>query len=112
MPKSAHGSVKLNDTVLGSRIIPAVMRLFEDICNKEYTVRRINITLTGLEHDNGCFQTDIFTNAEDNEREKHLQQAMLHIKKRYGKNAVLKGTSYEDGATMRIRNGQIGGHRA
>ena len=112
VPKSAHGSVKLNDTVLGSRIIPAVMKLFEDICNKEYTIRRINITLTGLEHDNGCFQTDIFTNAEDNEREKHLQQAMLRIKKRYGKNAVLKGTSYEEGATMRVRNRQIGGHRA
>lgn len=46
------------------------------------------------------------------EKEKKLQKAMLGIKKRYGKNAVLKGTNYLDGATMRERNQQIGGHKA
>ena len=46
------------------------------------------------------------------ERERRIQEAMLGIKKKFGKNAVLKGTNYLDGATMRERNGQIGGHKA
>ena len=46
------------------------------------------------------------------EKEKKLQNAMLGLKKRFGKNAVLKGTNYLDGATMRERNQQIGGHKA
>ena len=46
------------------------------------------------------------------EREKKLQETILDIKKRFGKNSVLKGTSFLDGATMRERNGQIGGHKA
>ena len=46
------------------------------------------------------------------EKEKRLQEATLVIKKRYGKNAILKGTNYQEGATMRERNQQIGGHRA
>ena len=48
----------------------------------------------------------------DEEKEKKLQQAVLDIKKRYGKNAVLRGTSYQEGATARSRNSQIGGHKA
>ena len=44
--------------------------------------------------------------------EKQMQKAMLSIKQRYGKNAILKGTNFKEGATMRQRNGQIGGHRA
>ena len=50
--------------------------------------------------------------AEAKEREKHLQQALLEIKKRYGKNAVLKGMNLEEGATTIERNSQIGGHKA
>lgn len=50
--------------------------------------------------------------AEVKEREKHLQQALLEIKKRYGKNAVLKGMNLEEGATTIERNSQIGGHKA
>ena len=49
---------------------------------------------------------------EELEREKRIQQAMLHIKKRYGKNAILKGMNLEDGATAKERNRQIGGHKA
>lgn len=55
---------------------------------------------------------DFFTDTSKLEREKALQETMLGIKKKFGKNAVLKGTNYLDGATMRERNGQIGGHRA
>ena len=55
---------------------------------------------------------DFFTDTKKLEKEKKLQQAMLGIKNKYGKNAVLKASSYEEGATMRRRNAQIGGHSA
>ena len=68
-------------------------------------------------------QMDIFTDYEllqkeeeklkkDLEKEKRLQQATLQIKKKYGKNAVLKGMNFEEGATAKERNGTIGGHKA
>ena len=72
---------------------------------------------TGLEG-----QMSLFDFAEETEeqkaqkqalqKEKQMQKAMLSIKQRYGKNAILKGTNFKEGATMRQRNGQIGGHRA
>ena len=46
------------------------------------------------------------------ERERHMQEAMLNIKKKYGKNAILKGMSFQEGATAKERNNQIGGHKA
>ena len=113
VPKSAHGSLKLqNPTNLGSLIIPAVTALFEKIINKELTVRRINISANKVSKDEGFFQVDLFTDTSKLEKEKRLQDAMLGIKKKYGKNAVLKGTNYLEGATMRERNEQIGGHKA
>ena len=62
--------------------------------------------------DQGTLQVDLFTDNSKLEREKSLQETMLGIKKKFGKNAVLKGTNYLEGATMRERNGQIGGHKA
>jgi hypothetical protein len=62
--------------------------------------------------DEGIYQVDFFTDTKKLEKEKKLQQAMLGIKNKYGKNAVLKASSYEEGATMRRRNAQIGGHSA
>lgn len=62
--------------------------------------------------DQGILQVDLFTDTSKLEREKSLQATMLGIKKKFGKNAVLKGTNYLEGATMRERNGQIGGHKA
>ena len=55
---------------------------------------------------------DFFTDTKKLEKEKKLQQAMLGIKNKHGKNAVLKASSYKEGATMRQRNAQIGGHSA
>jgi len=60
----------------------------------------------------GIFQVDLFTDTSKLEKEKQLQEVMLGLKKKFGKNAVLKGTNYLDGATMRERNLQIGGHKA
>lgn len=113
VPKSAHGTTHLeNATNLGSLLIPAAVALFDQIIDPKLTVRRITITANHLEQDEGLFQTDLFTDTSRLEKEKQLQEAMLGLKKKFGKNAVLKGTNYLDGATMKERNRQIGGHRA
>lgn len=76
------------------------------------TVRRITLNANKVTPDEGVYQVDFFTDTKKLEKEKKLQQAMLGIKSKYGKNAVLKASSYEEGATMRQRNVQIGGHSA
>ena len=75
-------------------------------------MRRITINANKVTPDEGIYQVDFFTDTKKLEKEKKLQQAMLGIKNKYGKNAVLKASSYEEGATMRQRNAQIGGHSA
>ena len=113
VPKGAHGTVKLdNPTNLGSILISATTELFERIVDKTLTVRRITIAANRVVKDEGFFQVDLFTDTTKLEKEKKLQNAMLGLKKKFGKNAVLKGTNYLDGATMRERNQQIGGHKA
>ncbi|MBP3718854.1 MAG: hypothetical protein J6I58_04970, partial [Eubacterium sp.] len=57
-------------------------------------------------------QLDLFTDIEQEEQEKSLQRALLEIQDKYGKNAILKGTNYLEGATTRERNSQIGGHKS
>ena len=113
VPKGAHGSTKLdNPTNLGSILISATTELFERIADKTLTVRRITIAANRVVKDEGFFQVDLFTDTTKLEKEKKLQNAMLGLKKKFGKNAVLKGTNYLNGATMRERNQQIGGHKA
>ena len=112
VPKGAHGTAKLdNPTNLSSQLMAATMELFDRIANKKLTVRRITIAANRVVKDQGILQVVFFTDTSKLEREKALQETMLDIKKKFGKNAVLKGTNYLDGATMRERNGQIGGHR-
>ena len=111
VPKGAHGSTKLdNPTNLGSILISATTELFERIADKTLTVRRITIAANRVVKDEGFFQVDLFTDTTKLEKEKKLQNAMLGLKKKFGKNAVLKGTNYLDGATMRERN-QLSGRR-
>lgn len=113
VPKGAHGTVKLdNPTNLGSQLIKAAITLFDQITDKALTVRRITIAANRVVKDEGIFQVDLFTDTTKLEKEKQLQEVMLGIKKKFGKNAVLKGTNYLDGATMRERNKTIGGHKA
>ena len=113
VPKGAHGSVTLDTpTNLGSVIIAAAAQLFHQIANKTLTVRRITLAANRVAKDEGVYQMDLFTDPQKMEREKSLQNALLDIKKKYGKNAVLKGTNYLEGATMRERNQQIGGHKS
>ncbi len=113
VPKSAHGSVKLDSpTNVGSKITKATMDLFDRITDPALLVRRITLTANHVVKDTGMTQLSLFEDAEEDEKEKRLQKAMVSIKKRYGKNAVLRGTDFQEGATMRERNGQIGGHKA
>lgn len=113
VPKGAHGSVKLdNPTNLGSILISSVTALFDRITYRNLTIRRITLSANRVTQDEGFFQVDLFTDTKKLEKEKQLQEAMLGIKKKFGKNAVLRGTNYLDGATMRERNEQIGGHKA
>ncbi len=125
IPKQAHGSQNLGRKTASTRlIIEAVEKLYERIVDKALNVRRINLVANHTaSEDNATHgvmqQLDLFTDvseieAEEKrlEREKRGQQAIVAIKGKYGKNAILKGMSMEEGATAKERNSQIGGHKA
>ena len=130
VPKHAHGTANLEDyTASTRRIITAALELFDRIIDRDLLVRRLYLTATRVADeasapDKKAFeQIDLFTDyaakqeqealeSADLEREKKLQRAMLDIKKRYGKNAILKGMNLEEGATAKDRNNMIGGHRS
>ena len=132
IPKHAHGTENLDRKTSSSHlIIHAVTELYDRIVDKKLLIRRINISANNVisecdvkEHHNNTFeQMDLFTDytveeknheleEEAMKKERRIQEVMLSIKKRYGKNAVLKGLNYEEGATARDRNEMIGGHKA
>ena len=100
------------------------MKLYERIVNKSLIVRRINITANNVisvrkaENKKTFEQIDLFTDYSEVERknekekkERNLQRSILDIKKKYGKNAILKGMNFEDGGTTIERNEQVGGHK-
>ena len=108
----AHGTVSfLSPTNLPSKIIPEVEQLYDRIKDSNVSIRRINLTCNRVIGEE-FLQYDLFTDPQKVEKEQRIQQAMLSIKKKYGKNAVLKGMNFEEGATMRERNRQIGGHKS
>lgn len=130
IPKHSHGTVNFEIYTSASKILmDGVISLFERIVNKDLLVRRINIAATGLiyenqlQENNGYEQLDLFDDYKVKEmqkkkldkiveKEKKAQEALLQIKKKYGKNSIIKGMNLEDGATMKDRNEQIGGHKA
>lgn len=108
----AHGTVSfLSPTNLPSKIIPEVEQLYDRIKDSNLSIRRIHLTCNRVIGEE-FLQYDLFTDPQKVEKEQRIQQAMLSIKKKYGKNAVLKGMNFEEGATMRERNRQIGGHKS
>ena len=119
IPKHAHGTINL-DTPTSSlkEITTAVSSLYDRIIDKELLIRRLTLSAAKVMPKGGQVyqQLDLFTDYEalkkEQEKERRLQKSILDIKKKYGKNAVLRGLSYEEGATTRTRNGQIGGHKA
>ena len=130
IPKHAHGTVNLDRQTSSTRqITDAVMDLYDRIADKNLLVRRLNITANHVVLESTVTDTrepeqmNLFTDydalekqreeeKEALEREKKMQQAVLSIKKKFGKNAILKGMNLEDGATAKDRNERIGGHRA
>jgi len=130
IPKHAHGTINLKrQTSSSNMIIDAALELYDRIINKSLLVRRINIVANHVINENDIKyeeqyeQLDLFTDydevllkrKEEDEkllRERKMQEAVLSIKKKYGKNAVLKGMNFEEGATAISRNSQIGGHKA
>lgn len=131
-PKPAHGTENLAFyTSSGAIILDAVTRLFERICNKKLTVRKIYVVAEKVIDEKDALareqsapeQLDMFAGSEMNEKsrvelekklekERARQETVLALQKKYGKNAVVKGMNLEEGATSISRNGQIGGHKA
>ena len=87
-------------------------RLFVSMVGKDEYVRRFMISLSGIVDDNDPVQLDLFLDYEESKKRESIQKAILSIKDTYGKNAILKGMDYEEGATQRERNVQIGGHKS
>lgn len=126
VPKHAHGTINIDHKTSSTKIITnKVMELYESIINKDLLVRRINITASDVVNEDDYKniliyeQMDMFIdyNALAKQRkkeqlEKSLQKAVLTIKEKYGKNAILKGMNFVAGGTTIERNEQIGGHKS
>ena len=130
VPKHAHGTSNLMKHTASTKIIlEAVMELYDRVTDKNLLIRRIYVTANHVidektvRKEKSFEQLDLFTDYEALQKkeeekeallqkEKKMQQAILAIKKKYGKNAILKGTNFEEGAMTIKRNNQIGGHKA
>ncbi len=129
IPKHAHGTINLKNKTSSTKIImSAVMELYERIINKNLLTRRVTIVANNVQdesilaNENSCEQIDLFTDynaiekmkeheEQNQKKEKSLQHVLIDIKKKYGKNAILKGMNFIEGGTTIERNGQIGGHK-
>ena len=130
IPKHAHGTANLERyTSSGEDLLRAVTELYDRIVDRQLLIRRLSLCADRLLEEASApkeerpEQLDLFTDyaakerqraeeAAAHARERKLQEAMLDIKRRYGKNAILKGMNLEEGATAKSRNEQIGGHQA
>lgn len=109
---SSHGTVRLTSlTNSSSTIMDEVDKLYQKITDRHTGIRRIEICANRVMPE-GYLQYDLFTDPATVEKEKNLQQAILDVKKKYGKNAIMRGANLLDCSTYRERNNQIGGHRA
>jgi len=131
VPRHAHGTNNLKFYTSSSKIlINSAMELYDRIVDKNLLVRRINVVANHIireedscGHGKTCEQMNFFTDYDELDRqreeekislekEKNMQKAVIDIKKKYGKNAILKGMNFKEGATAKDRNAQIGGHKA
>lgn len=110
--ESAHKSTQLLvETNADSIMIPAVVDLYKEIVNPNICVRRINISCNQVVSE-GDYQYSLFVKEDELEKSRRVQEAVISIKKKYGKNAVLRGINYDEASTARDRNLQIGGHKS
>ena len=130
IPKHAHGTMNLEEHTSSTRkIVDATVELYQRIVDTKLLVRRISLAANHVIQEceiaetDSYEQMDLFTDyqakeeqnqreKEERERERSMQQAVLELKKKFGKNAVLKGMNLQEGATTIERNRQIGGHKA
>ena len=130
VPKHAHGTANLSRKTSSTKLITeAIVEMFDRIVNKDLLVRRLNLTVNHVVNEEEAnrrttpTQLDLFTDYEELARqqeaekaeldkERRIQEAQLAIKQRFGKNAILRGLNFEEGATAKERNEQIGGHKA
>lgn len=122
VPKPAHGTFRLdNMTSSTMTIMDGFLKLFDKIVNKDLLIRKINICVGNLlredEISTSYEQLDLFTDIKEKlkqdeklQKEKKLQETVIGIKNKYGKNAIIKAFNLEEGATTLSRNRQIGGH--
>ena len=131
VPKHAHGTYNLErPTSLSSALMDAAAELFDKHVNADLLIRRLNITANHVipeqiatKQANAPQQLDLFTDYEAlakqkqaeqarTDKERRMQEVQLRIKQRFGKNAILRGLNFDEGATAKDRNQQIGGHKA
>lgn len=130
IPKHAHGTANLEEyTASSKRIASAILKLFDRVVDKNLLIRRMYLTANRVSSEDAhpnepvMEQLDLFmdiaavqaekeSQAKELARERRLQETMLGIKNKFGKNAILKGTNLIEGATAVERNGKIGGHKA
>lgn len=127
VPRFAHGAVALEPTSSSRAITKAILGIYDDNVDRKLLVRRLTVVVGSLVARDSVkqakeVQLDLFADHEAEERrqkerkakaerENRMQKAALTIQKRFGKNAILRGTDFEDGATLRDRNSQVGGHK-
>ena len=108
----ARGTTTLRfHTSSAKTMLPYIEALYDRIIRRDVGVRRMNISFNNVV-DEAYQQYDLFCDPADLARERNMQKAMLSIKKKFGKNAILKGMNLEEGATTMERNRQIGGHKS
>ena len=130
VPKPAHGTYRLESKISSTRLIcDGFIKLYDSIINKNLLIRKIYLTVGNLadeaevnNKENQYEQVNLFTNYKEIEekrrienekltKEKNIQKAIIEIKNKYGKNAIIKAMDLEEDATAIERNGQIGGHK-
>ena len=109
----AGGTAKLaTETNLASMLVPAIETLYRRIVDPRFVIRRVCLSCNNVVEDIGVLQLNMFEDTTKQLRDKAIQETMLGIRARYGKNSILKGVNFDPAATGRERNLQIGGHRS
>lgn len=123
IPKHGHGTINFDYTSSLTTIMEKTLELYDRITEKHLTIRKLNISANHLINEERAksipkqislfdIDKDMEKKSIDEEKEKRLQEAILSIKNKYGKNSVLKAMNLEEGATGKERNDEIGGHKA
>lgn len=109
----ANGTAKVSlQTNADTLLIPAIATLYQRIVNPSYPIRRICLCCNNVTEEQGSYQINLFEDVSTQLRNRAIQETILGIKGKYGKNAILKGINYDPAATGRERNLQIGGHKS